>query len=222
MRLVRRKASPEGAELLVGVVPPPTAPRTGDSVAERDAQFLEIWRVVYPRALERALRHLEHDDAYDAAADTMEAVLVRWESLTPGQRTDAWILGVLQNCIRTRKRENRRAELRHVDVEEAEAELERLAAAAHGEEERRATTAALVDSALDTLPPRQREVLLLIKEQGLSYEETAAVLGLRIGTVNYHYYQATKNLRATFARAGLLLEPTKPAARLNAPKGDTN
>lgn len=52
--------------------------------------------------------------------------------------------------------------------------------------------------ALDTLSPRQREVLVLRRLEGLSTRETAQVLRCREGTVKMHLHRAMRGLRAAF------------------------
>lgn len=51
-----------------------------------------------------------------------------------------------------------------------------------------------IQQALDELPPRSREVLLLCKEYRLSYAEVAELLGISQATVNVHMTQALKKL----------------------------
>ncbi|HPK65031.1 MAG TPA: sigma-70 family RNA polymerase sigma factor [Thermoanaerobaculia bacterium] len=63
-------------------------------------------------------------------------------------------------------------------------------AAARGSELRRAVTRALA-----RLTPEHREVLLLCEMQGLSYEEAAAALGCRLGTVRSRLARARWALR---------------------------
>lgn len=53
--------------------------------------------------------------------------------------------------------------------------------------------------ALDALPARQREVVVLRYLEGLSTRETAAVMCCRAGTVKAHLHRAMHALRSTFA-----------------------
>ncbi|PJJ76052.1 RNA polymerase sigma-70 factor (ECF subfamily) [Thermoflavifilum aggregans] len=54
-----------------------------------------------------------------------------------------------------------------------------------------------IQQALDELPPRSRQVLLLCKEYRLSYAEVAELLGISQATVNVHMTQALKKLWKT-------------------------
>ena len=52
-----------------------------------------------------------------------------------------------------------------------------------------------LDRLLQRLPPEQREVLLLVGVEELSYQEVASVLGLPIGTVMSRLSRARARLR---------------------------
>lgn len=54
--------------------------------------------------------------------------------------------------------------------------------------------------AVDLLPERQREVVLLRTYRGLSYEEIARCLAVTEENARANYYQALKKLRASFGR----------------------
>jgi len=53
-----------------------------------------------------------------------------------------------------------------------------------------------LDTALRSLPPEQREILLLVALEEMSYEEVAATLGLPLGTVMSRLSRARQKLRA--------------------------
>ncbi|MBO9574037.1 MAG: sigma-70 family RNA polymerase sigma factor, partial [Chitinophagaceae bacterium] len=54
---------------------------------------------------------------------------------------------------------------------------------------------ALLQKALDTLPPQRRKVFELSRLEGLKYEEIASQLNVSRETVKRHLSEATKNLR---------------------------
>lgn len=61
---------------------------------------------------------------------------------------------------------------------------------------------ALYQAALQRLPPKQREVFELSRQQGLSYPEIAARQGVSVKTVEAHIMQALKTLRTYFRLHG--------------------
>jgi len=68
-----------------------------------------------------------------------------------------------------------------------------------------------LDRALLKLPPEQREVLLLVAVEQMSYEQVARVLGVPAGTVMSRLSRARERLRA-------LLEGRAPVPQLKAVK----
>ena len=64
-----------------------------------------------------------------------------------------------------------------------------------------------VQAALDALPPDFRAAVVLCDLEGLSYEEIASVLGIKIGTVRSRIHRGRSGLRAALAhRAPARLE----------------
>jgi RNA polymerase sigma-70 factor (family 1) len=55
----------------------------------------------------------------------------------------------------------------------------------------------LLVQAVDKLPPQQKKIYQLMKEQGLKREETARLLNLHPETVKTHLAQAMRNIRAS-------------------------
>ena len=56
-----------------------------------------------------------------------------------------------------------------------------------------------VQAALDDLPPDFRAAVVLCDLEGLSYEEIAATLGIKIGTVRSRIHRGRSQLRAALA-----------------------
>lgn len=62
-----------------------------------------------------------------------------------------------------------------------------------------AVTIAVVRAVIDDLPPRCREVFLLVRREGLRYDEAAEVLGISRKTVDAQMVKAMRALRAALA-----------------------
>jgi RNA polymerase sigma-70 factor (ECF subfamily) len=56
-------------------------------------------------------------------------------------------------------------------------------------------------SALQKLPPKQREVLILVGTQGLSYEEPARICGCAVGTIKSRVCRAREQLARLMGEA---------------------
>ena len=72
-------------------------------------------------------------------------------------------------------------------------------AATPEEEMRQAELRRSVSEAVAALPDRAREIFLLNREQGLTYAEIAALLGVTVKTVEYHMARVFVALRAQLA-----------------------
>lgn len=214
MRLARDRSQSDSRSLIVGVVTP-----TGLSVeSDLEQLFIEAYHRLHGRLLDRAERFFDREEARDVEADAVADVWQRWPYLRPDQRTDAYFFRALHNCvidaIRTRHP--------NVSLEDAEDELD-LQAARSAEMPSRADTAAeVLDLALATMSRRRREVLLLIREERLTYNEVGEVLGLSEGTINRHYRLAMDHIRAAFTRAGFRIADFKPARLPSSERGATN
>src|SRR5262249_2652074 len=62
---------------------------------------------------------------------------------------------------------------------------------------------ALLEGALDAIPPPQREVLLLRYRDDLSYTEIALVVGCPIGTVRTRLHHAKRRLHELLERGSI-------------------
>lgn len=79
----------------------------------------------------------------------------------------------------------------------------------------------LAAGAVSRLPEKRQEVFRMVREEGLSYRETAAVLGLSEQTVANHMSLALSDLR-TAIRPYLSDSEPEPAEHLNRKPGERN
>jgi RNA polymerase sigma-70 factor (ECF subfamily) len=197
--------------MLVGVVPPPNMP----AEAALEQLFLEAYQRLHGRVLDHAERFLEKDDARDAVGDAMLSLWHRWPTLSPEkQQSERYVFGVVHYCVYKKMRENDQL----VSLDEAEEELDQQAIAAVPEYSERESAADVLDAALAAMPPRRREVFLLVREHAFTYREAAETLGLSESTINTHMHLAADDLRTAFTRAGFRIPSPQPG-RLPLPKG---
>jgi RNA polymerase sigma-70 factor (ECF subfamily) len=131
------------------------------------------------------------DVADDLVQAACERALAGADGFQPGTRFDAWMFRILRNLWIDRLRRQSVAGI----PEHIEARVEIVGASGEREAEARLTLKS-VAAAIDDLVPEQREVLLLVCVEDLSYRETAEVLGVPIGTVMSRLARARKNLAA--------------------------
>lgn len=123
-----------------------------------------------------------------------ETVLKAWakqELFVPGTNLKAWLCTILRNQLYTDYRKRKR-EVEDVDGAAA-GQLTAPAAQEHGSDLR------TVWSYIAKLPPLQREALLLVGAQGLTYEAAAEVMGCETGTVKSRVSRARATLVGSLA-----------------------
>jgi len=127
------------------------------------------------------------DDADDLVQDTLERALTRaalWQGVADMR---AWLFGVMHNLHVDGVR---RPKLHTVVLDDDTPEVP--VAAAQGER------LAVLDlqAALERLPVEQREIILLVALEDMSYAEVAATLGIPIGSVMSRLSRGRARLRS--------------------------
>ena len=138
--------------------------------------------------LRRYARALAGDRAAadDLVQDTLERALAKLHLYRRGTDLRAWLFTVMHNVYVNQLRAARPG----VQLDEEMPEHSQPARESEGLELRD------LDRAIRRLPPEQREVLLLVVLEDMSYEQTAGSLGIPIGTVMSRLARAREKLRA--------------------------
>lgn len=132
------------------------------------------------------LRNSVHAD--DLVQDTVERALTRLHLWQSGTNMRSWLFTIMHNLHvnATRRKYGRQKEVPLEDVHlpsvsgEAQIDTLRLRDAS---------------SALERLPTEQRQVVLLVALEGLSYKEVAGITGTPIGTVMSRLARGRESLR---------------------------
>lgn len=159
----------------------------GDETAFAEL-FRRYDRRIYPFVLKMIKSEVQAEEI------THEIFIKIWrtrERLTSIDQPEAYIFTIAArhalDQIRKRLNENRM--------------LQRLSASlppAHNDPEEKLLfkdKEALIQQAIDQLPPQQKSVYLLSRQQGLSYEEIAGELGISPNTVRNHLVKALQSMR---------------------------
>lgn len=130
------------------------------------------------------------DSADDLVQDTLERALDKWRFWQRERELRPWLFSIMHNL--------------HVDGCRRDGRLdfvddEMLPLPAQRGEQDDALELRDLDRALALLPLDQREVLLLVGLEELSYREVARALGLPLGTVMSRLSRARSRLRAILA-----------------------
>jgi RNA polymerase sigma-70 factor (ECF subfamily) len=152
-------------------------------------QFLDEVEECVP-ALRRYARALTHDSdlADDLVQDCLERAIRKSALWRPSGPLRAWLFRILLNIYRNDLRRRRRSP-DPLPFEKLASEPQALAA--------QPGRLALAETAraMQTLPSEQREALLLVAVEGMSYGEAAAVLGIPPGTLMSRLSRARTTLR---------------------------
>lgn len=126
----------------------------------------------------------------DLVQDTVERALRNLHQWEPGTRLDSWMFRIAKNRFLDIRRSQKRSGIAAMDVPED--------APAVVSDGARGTEAHLmlggVVQALDGLPTEQREALLLVAIEGLSYRDAADILEIPIGTLTSRIARAREAL----------------------------
>jgi len=146
---------------------------------------------------QRALLHLCQRlvGASDAADLFQEVFLQCWRSLAQLRAPEAFRAWLLQITVRRARRRRARQLHEARDVEMPEL----FAAPPERDHAELADDVARLRAALALLPDRQREVVVLRHDHGLTFAEIAATLDIREDAARANHYQGLKRLRRELA-----------------------
>lgn len=147
------------------------------------------------------------EEARDACQETFVRVLAKAHRFRDSGRFSTWMYQIALNLCRDHRRKRRRWGALVLEglmdpapgepaldppspSPGADVEVERL-------ERREAVTAAL-----ESLPPDQREVLVMKEYEGMKFREIAAILGCPESTVKSRMYYGLRALRSALVRGG--------------------
>jgi RNA polymerase sigma-70 factor (ECF subfamily) len=160
-----------------------------------ESRDLEIVKHI-PR-LRRYARALTGDSgrADDLVQDTLERALVKFHLWQPGSDLRAWMFTIMHNVYVNHVRANKSAVVTALEEEVVQPAIR----ATQGDR----LEVLDLQVALSQLPEEQREVLLLVGLEQLTYEEAARVLGIPIGTVMSRLSRGRERLRGLLTGDGV-------------------
>lgn len=141
--------------------------------------------------LRRYARSLVFDaaPADDLVQSTLERALSHWHQFDQRRDMVLWLLSIAHNAFLDGRRRDARMQV--LDPQHIEAHQD-----AHGADPGVDIGLRIdLNAALARLPPEQRQPLLLVSVEQLSYAECAEALGIPIGTVMSRVSRARANLR---------------------------
>jgi RNA polymerase sigma-70 factor (ECF subfamily) len=165
-------------------ISPANAPGAGVSAEFRKGLLAAIPAL---RGFAFSLVGARHSDrADDLVQETMVKAWAHHNSFQPGTNLKAWLHTILRNEFYSRMRKKGR------EIEDADGAYSRnlgIHPEQHGHLDMEDMRAALLE-----LPDEQREAVLLVAASGFSYEETAAICGVTVGTIKSRVNRARNRL----------------------------
>jgi RNA polymerase sigma-70 factor (ECF subfamily) len=139
--------------------------------------------------LKRYAHSLSHDfaQAEDLVQECLTRAIAKIDTWQPGTNLQAWLVVILRNIFYNDRRREKRERL----------SLNELALAAPVQVSAPQDSRMVLRTAEDafaTLPTDQRETLRLVAIEGMTYEKTADLLGVNIGTVKSRLSRARARL----------------------------
>lgn len=175
---MRQHLRPEsGAAIPAAAVP--LAPAASDPAdAAREAGLARLFELHYSSMLRLAVL-LGADDPENVVAEAYYQIYRKWRRLRDAEAAEAYLRSTVCNLTRMR--------IRHLQVarKHVEKPADELVASAESTALLRDDQRVLID-ALQQLPARQREALVLRHWLGLKESEIAAAMGISCGSVKTH------------------------------------
>jgi RNA polymerase sigma-70 factor (ECF subfamily) len=162
-----------------------------------------------PNLRRYARRLSENEDmANDLVQETVARALRNLDRYQPTGSLQGWLITIMKNQFRETRR---RRLLDRAQPHSFGSDADRSGLPRHEPPQDDQLLLRELAQAIPRLPPFQRDVLVAVCFQGLSYEEASAALGIPVGTIRSRLFRARSALHG-------LLEPETPplAARLAA------
>jgi RNA polymerase sigma-70 factor (ECF subfamily) len=126
------------------------------------------------------------DQAEDLVQDTVLKALSKHDHFEAGTNLQAWLFTILRNGYFSAHRKTNR------EVEDGDGVHAASLITIPDQEDRLAIQD--LSSALEKLPHEQREAIILVGAEGLSYDDAAEALGVKVGTIKSRVNRARTRL----------------------------
>jgi len=161
------------------------SPHKNKSVGQKNVRDVMLAAVPSLRAFAISLCG-NVDRADDLVQEALLRALANLGSFEPGTNMSAWLFTILRNLFRSEYRKRRR------EVEDADGCYEERLTSLPEQNSRLEMLE--FREALKSLPPEQRESLILVGASGFSYQETAQICGCAVGTIKSRVNRARSRL----------------------------
>lgn len=184
----------------------------GEAQDGREKEFQASLLGMVPN-LQRFARSLlrNHVGADDLLQNTLLRAWRSRASFVPGTNLEAWLFTIMRNAFYNEHRRHGR-EVQDEDGAQAERMVSLPEQGGH-------LDLSDVQAALGRLTPPMRQALVLVAIENLTYEETAAIMRCRIGTVKSRVWRARTQLAQMLGYTGLEIGSDDVMLTAAGPKG---
>ena len=169
-----------------------------------EKQFADLYVRWYPQFFGAARRQVGADAAHDAIHDVMLKLWQRRKELRPEDRQAAPIT----TAVRNRAIDMARRDDKSVELTEELAESGAIPLVPPVDQEPPPDLTVVRDGIVAQFTPRCREAYLLVKENGFTYKQAAAAMGIGVESVKTHLSIAHALMERALVKGGYL-----PASR---------
>jgi RNA polymerase sigma-70 factor (family 1) len=159
--------------------------------------FEEIYHMYSHRIYGNLIKLVKSEAlAQELLQDTFIKVWEHKHSIDPEQSFRAYLFSIAQNLVYDFYRKAARdKQLRQELLTTAAIFYEHIEETLLGD-----TNEALLQKAIENLPPQRRQVFILCKLEGKSYNEVSSLLGISTSTISDHIVKATRHIKEIIAK----------------------
>jgi len=161
--------------------------------------FEQLYRDYYPKLIVYASFFLKNDEAHDVVQDVFLNLLERNDRKMEETTVNAYLYKAVQNkcvdAIRHRAVKDQYASEIGKKMLQMESEYFYTSRNEIEEDLLSRELQEQIDAAVETLPPKGKEVFILYFEHRKTAKEIASILGISCSTVENHIYTSIKSLR---------------------------
>lgn len=166
--------------------------------AKGDEKAFEILYYRYRKPLYGYLNNLAGNDGAEADevfSETWQRVISKLPKYQDNGKFSAWLFRIARNIFIDRLRHNKPEKFVTLDADDS-MELGKVTAFSPDRQLGSSDIGSMINNALDSLQPEQKEVFLLREEAELSFKEIAEIQNCSLGTVLSRMRYALKKLRS--------------------------
>jgi RNA polymerase sigma-70 factor (ECF subfamily) len=133
----------------------------------------------------------DHDEADEIAQETFVKVYEALGNFRGESQFYTWVYRIMMNAVIYKNR--RKRVKKDVELEDV---ADHIASEGDSPDEsiQRQEMTKLIEEAIETLPPKQREVFLMRFYEEMPYEDIAEILGTSVGGLKANYFHAAKKI----------------------------